>query len=249
MINTDLNYLIVDVVAERYTGYSFVLFHGSRLHGTATPESDVDIIVVYRDAVQPFREIFLSRDYVFDAFVYDVETINFYLLFSKKICNTSVVSILNSCITLPEATDQSICLLAVAKEMETVPCSLGNIDARRIFLTNLINDIQKSTDHSELVLLSSEISKIMIDIILAKKGVGGVFRKYTHSALKKNAPDFYLELNCATKQAVLFANKEPILKIAREILAGLGGELKDGFKMFLPDGKRLPLNTSQGSVV
>jgi hypothetical protein len=116
------------------------------------------------------------------------------------------------------------------------------------FLNN-INDIQKSTDHSELNLLSSEISKIMIDIVLAKKGIGGVFRKYTHSALKKNAPDFYLELNCATKQAVLFANKEPILKIAREILAGLGGELKDGFKMFLPDGKRLPLNTSQGSVV
>ena len=237
----DLHTLIIDLARQRYPGHGFVFFHGSQMQGSATASSDVDIVVAFTESTPPFREIFCHAGHTFDAWIYDVETLNYILQSSMRRANFVTAAMLQGSVVLPAPTSVSTYLITRAKEVMDEPVVLPGLDAIRVFATNMLDDLQGAFLQDEQCFLAVSLYQILTELVLLQNGHAGHKRKHGARALQRIDPDFLSELNVCFKDVVVSGNARPLIAYAEQVLHSIGGRLKAGYRQRLQDGPRLAI--------
>ena len=80
MERSDPRQVAASVLNARYSGADSLLLAGSVVRGEETATSDLDLVVLYPQIEQSYRESFLYGGWPVEAFVHDEHTIEYYFV-------------------------------------------------------------------------------------------------------------------------------------------------------------------------
>jgi predicted nucleotidyltransferase len=235
------NHSIISNAIEKYfKDCSFYFFHGSYFSGTPNENSDIDLIIVYKSAISPFRQKFVSDGFLFDVFVYDIETLNGALHQARVNGQFVTVAAVVHSETYPAPTPESKLIKNIAERVMSAGYLFTNRVFFRQYMTNIIDDLFENDIDHEIVMLSIELYKSIVEFTLINSGFGVCSRKHAAQTLNHTDSQFHQELNLSLRTAIN-GNPAAIIVLGKKVLDILGGPLSDGFKMTLPEIVRMPL--------
>lgn len=240
----DLNGWVAEIASARYPGHAFVLLHGSSLHGTARADSDIDLIVVYTKDTAPYRQSFIEDGKIFDAFVYDAESLHYLLHAGRQNQQTVILDIVCASVTLPYETRASDYLRRSAQRLRLVPTSAPpqcGFLPFRVAMTNLLRDLRATTQPQEVTALAIELFMSVSNHMLRIRGIGGHARKHWRRALEAADPDVLHDLESAFELAVRTNDTTALAIVGERALAQHGGQLVSDYTIPLGEARRLPL--------
>ena len=240
MVDKTIEELVLDFTASRYPGHSFVLLFGSASCGQQNSRSDIDVIVVYREPIQCFREKVNYRGALFDVFVYDLESINTHIHMARSGGNATMLEIILTAHPLPLQTKDFELLQHAAHRIKSLPPLAQDTTSVRQYLTSCIDDLKSSSDSLESKAIAIEIYRVIEDAILMAIGSGGFRKKYAARAIKSHDTEYYTRTLDALKKS-LDGENEQIISVGEELLEQFGGELREGYFRSLPEVVRMPL--------
>jgi predicted nucleotidyltransferase len=232
---------IFSVVKKRYPTASFCFFHGSMLSGSHTPGSDVDVIVVLSQRCRPFREEFRSRNFLFDAFIFDPESLNGTMHGLYRNCSSTLFRAVSEGLVLPAPTAVSEQLVTAARKLSSRQMLPNEsiVVIRRHKLTAIYDDLRFCRAAPERVMLAMEAVRLIVEIRLLACGEGVHSTKHSARAYFERFSNDYSQLMASLNQAIV-DDIEPLLSICEQALDLIGGPLREGFRQELADA-RLPL--------
>lgn len=238
-----LRELIDRELSRRYIGHAFAFFYGSMSGQQArgTPNSDLDLIVVYDGEIQPFRQIFEADGLKFDVFVYDAETINYQIRRARSGGRAVLLTMVAEAEVLPQPHPLATYLKELATRVEAIPLPAPNTDAMRLAIGNMTDDLEYVTDRFERNSVIIDLYKSLSDLHLAQVGKRGHHRRHAARELARVAPVFLDRLNSAFALSQTHDDVGPMIALARETIDQFGGPVGDGYKAPLVEGRRLPV--------
>ena len=72
----DLSELVKEIYETRYPQSQLIFFAGSIVRGEGTSASDLDLVVVFDQLPNAYRESFIYKDWPVEAFVHDPQTLD-----------------------------------------------------------------------------------------------------------------------------------------------------------------------------
>lgn len=236
----EIKELVLKVFSEKYSDAAFCFVYGSAARGTERPSSDIDLIVVYSTMVTPYREKFVRGGFLMDVFVYDEESLNGALHMARAACNLVTVNAVMSAIALPAATPASEQLMEVARRIKRAGYLISNKPFRRQFVTNLLDDLADCVVAAERNALCVELYRSCCEIMLICGGAGTCKGKYVARRLTEIDPGMQAKLDQALSES-LYGHIAPLVELAHQVLALIGGPLREGFRINTPGVTRMPL--------
>lgn len=231
---------IIKILKSRYPSMAYSFFYGSRALGCADYNSDLDIIVVVTDSTSPFREKFREGGVLFDAFVYDEETLNGGLHAARTTGSFVLVDAVSSAIILPSANENALILREVAKRVKVAGYNFTHQSQLRQFISNILDDMETSEAIDERRMLSIELYRTLSETALIYMGQGICSRKHAAKTIRKTDRSFASLLENSLS-AAMSGNTKSLIYIAEGLLTKLGGPLREGFVTPIPNPGRVPL--------
>ena len=186
--DTKISRYITNHLDGRYGELHAIFLYGSYVNGFANETSDVDIICISKKNISPFHEKFEVFGLLFDAFVYDAESLNGAILISRASRIYPLIFSLSKSIIIPEASK-------VAKSLKDVATIVW---ARRQIgitfkldiniLSNLIDDLKHESNKLCLFTVCTKTYEHLIDMQLRSLGYGGFSGKTAARELTFNPP-------------------------------------------------------------
>jgi len=235
----------VEFFRERYHGARVLFLAGSVLRGEGTPTSDLDVVVVYDQLPNPYREAFVHRGWPVEAFVHDSETLNYFI--SEREGRSGVPSLARMVVEGHEVPGPSACSTSLkrlaAKVIAAGPASWSEDETRqmRYRLTDIVDDIRHPCSDEELIACGAQLYEWVADFYFRSQKLWSARRKAIPLRLRVIDPDFAARFVQAFEQ--LFVTKRPELVIAlvEEVLRPCGGFLFDGYRQDAPPDCRRPI--------
>ena len=112
--------------------------------------------------------------------------------------------------------------------------SKKEIDHKRYFITDLVDDIREPRNKYELLATGTQIFPLLADFFHRAQGLWSAKGKAIPRVLEKTDADFGKKFNDAFERLFREANPRFAIKLAEEILRPYGGFLFDGFKLDAP---------------
>ncbi|HKG13286.1 MAG TPA: nucleotidyltransferase domain-containing protein [Pyrinomonadaceae bacterium] len=129
---------------ERYAGARVIFLAGSVMRGEATPTSDLDIVVVFEELADAYRETFTSGGWPVEAFVHDAGSLRHFYGVERKRGLPSLMRMVIEGVEVPEASEFSAGLKREATEAYAAgppPFDAEELRLRRYRLTDWIDDL------------------------------------------------------------------------------------------------------------
>ena len=231
---------ILKLMKERYKGCRYCFFYGSAATESGNSKSDVDLVIVYENTIHSYREKFLYANMLMDVFAFDEETLYGSLNMARINGNFVTVEAVINGITLPAPTPESDLLKAQASLIRKAGYRFEGATFMRQYVTNILDDLEDCTVATERNMLCIDLFKKLCDIILARDGVGISDRKHAARKLAEISFDMHARLDSGLLVA-LSGDTGILIDAALEVLESIGGPLRDGFQMKIPNAVRLPL--------
>jgi len=226
----------------KFPNASFCFFHGSMLTRTENQLSDVDVIVVTSDTCQPFREEFIVEKRVYDAFIFDAESLNGAMHGLHRNCSGALAYGVANGVVLPQANAVSTKLANLAKRLCARPmvASQSLLTLRRHSLTKVMDDLPYAKSPSERTLLAIDAAKNIVEVRLLADGKGMNSAKYSARLFFARWPEQFAQIELALQNA--FAGEpEVLIALCNQALLQIGGPLRGTLRMDLPNSLRLSL--------
>lgn len=231
---------VIDFVSANYANFSAIMIFGSSSDGHVGPLSDIDLFILFREPIHPFREKKLFNGRLFDIIVYDFETLNGLVHLARRGDDTVILEIVTSARVLPVELPETQYLKRAALAVRRLPPIMQDVMDWRQYLTGVCDDIRASGCSAEMSLLSVELFRTIIKLVLQILGSGGYRKRQAIAVLRNYDPAYLEKLNLALTTA-LGGAPEKLIECAEQLLEQLGGPLSDGFRMRLQDTIRIPL--------
>ncbi|MYM83486.1 hypothetical protein GTP44_16170 [Duganella sp. FT50W] len=238
--SSDFSSLIQNVLQSRYPGCDFAYFYGSASKQCHNADSDLDLLVVFTTAIQPFREKFVQDGILFDVFVYDAESLSGAIHNARTHGKFVTVDAVLEAMTLPAETPTSITLKTAASRVKRAGFLFTQKSFFRQYVTSILDDLQDQLSDGERILLAVDLFKLVIDIALICHGVGLCTRRHAARQMERVAPAAYAAL-CDALNHAMAGDTDALRTLARHHLDLLGGPLRDGFRQPITDAPRMPL--------
>lgn len=244
MIDADL----LTFARTHYPGFEFILHFGSTADGTAHPLSDIDLLIVFEKPVRPFRETRRWNDALFDAWIYDLETLNGVIHQARGGPSQVMLDIVISARVLPDMTERASLLKTAARRIRDAGPLMQDRRELRHLLTGLIDALRRRCERSaadvgaenERLAFALDLHNVMQQTLLTLTGAGGFRRAQAIARLRTFDAAFFDAQTQAMRDAC-GGRFEPLLAAADELLARLGGPLREGLRSPLADSLRIPL--------
>jgi predicted nucleotidyltransferase len=234
--------LILDTVAARYGQPLFCFFFGSHAFGRGDAGSDVDVIVVLSRVANPYRETFRSDGFLFDAHVYDPETLHFAMRSEQKTGFAILTGKVDQAVVLPEPSELASKLKEVARQViASGPAPPPNWDRPRRVLSAALSDVERCADADEQRLMAMDLYVKVMDLFLRSHGQFSGQGRYLVRAVKTFDPVFFDRARTALDRVFQNDAVSPLIELAREVLDLIGGPLTAGYRQDYPEKLRLPL--------
>jgi hypothetical protein len=233
------------IFRERYEGARVLFLAGSVMRGEATPMSDLDIVVVYDELPNAYREAFTCEGWPVEAFVHDAESVGRYFESDRRRGLPAMMSMVMEGIEIPETSDLSAELKRRASEIfEAGPPPLGEdeLHLRRYRLTDWVDDIRHPRSPEELVATGAYLYGDAADFFFRSRNLWSSHSKTIPRRLRE-ADAAFAETFCRAFDALFVEkNSAPAIALVAELLTPFGGLLFDGFRRDAPPGDRKQLD-------
>lgn len=217
------------IKTDRFEEADTVLVTGSVATGSASPTSDLDLIVIYDRIESARRQSFQYDGLVIDAFCHDLETINYFCWEVDRPSGVPVLPLmLAQAIEVPPASP----LTAIARATGELVLAAGplhlsdqDLGKRRARIASLIDDLVSSRSDAERLASGVWLYGLLIDseLRLANKWSGR--GKGLYLALERHDDQLAHRFHGAFDS--LFARGDPgqALELAGDFLARSGGRI------------------------
>ena len=142
---TDPRKVVEKLYRDRYPHAQALYWAGSVAKGEGTSHSDLDVVVVVERLPNAYRETFLIEGWPVDAFIHDLETLNYFFQESRnKSGIPGVLQMILTGVEIIKDTETSKKIRHVAQEVFNsgpIPWSKQEIDKERFFITDALFDI------------------------------------------------------------------------------------------------------------
>jgi predicted nucleotidyltransferase len=232
-----------EILRTKYPTAKFAFLAGSIVRGEGTAFSDLDIVIIYEELPNAFRESFYFQDFPVETFVHTPETLNYFLEADSKSAAPSLAMMVAEGIEVPAKNDLSKKLKLLANDCLNNPPKISDEEIRnfRCWITDLIDDIREPRSKEELTASGTMLYGAIADFYLRTNGVWSAKSKTIPRKLRKLNADFCREF-CESFEALFAAGKsERVIKLSEMILEKHGGFLFDGMRLDAPAEFKKPI--------
>ncbi len=232
-----------EILQAKYPSAEFAFLAGSIVRGEATAFSDLDIVIIYKELPNAFRESFYFRDFPVETFVHTPETLNYFFEADAKTFVPSLAAMVAEGREVPAKNDLSEKLKRLANDCLKNPPKISDEEIRnfRCWITDLIDDIREPRSKEELTASAATLYAAVADFYLRTNGVWSAKSKSIPRRLQKLNPDFCRKF-CESFEELFAAGKsEKVIKLTESILEKHGGFLFDGERLDAPADFKKPI--------
>ncbi len=232
-----------EILRTKYPSAEFAFLAGSIVRGEATTFSDLDIVIIYKDLPNAFRESFYFQNLPVEAFVHTPETLNYFFEADSKTFVPSLAVMVAEGIEVPAKNDLSEKLKHLANDCLNNPPKISDEEIRnfRCWLTDLIDDIREPRSKAELTASGTTLYAALADFYLRTNGVWSAKSKSIPRSLRKLNPDFCQQFCESFEELFVKGKSAKIIKLTEIILEKHGGFLFDGVRLDAPADFKKPI--------
>jgi len=242
----DLIKITKQILDERYPNADVIFLSGSLLRGEGTPYSDLDLVVIFEQLPQAWRESFNFQGYPVEAFVHDPETFNYFIHELGRPAGLSAMSyMVAEGVEVPCPSEISRSVKRIAADLIAAgPPKLSDEDERKLryTITNLIDDIRQPRSREELVASGAELYGALANYYFRANGLWSAVNKSIPRKLGKTDPELYSRFCEGFEELFAGGQSDKVIMLAEEILKRHGGFLFDGYKREASPACRKPLS-------
>lgn len=215
------------------------LLAGSRSRGTARPNSDYDVVLLFPSLpAGAWREVVMFEGQTLEVFGHDLATFSYFCReldrpSGKPVLPTLVadgISVLPSSPTLERA-------LAIAQEtivMGPLPLHEADIRHRRYVITDLTMALHPDAHRHELLATGATLYIELADFALRSHGYWGATGKALPRALAAISPTIPAQFEDAFEALFTITNTQPVKTLVDDVLRPFGGRLREGYRQGAP---------------
>ncbi|HXH70669.1 MAG TPA: nucleotidyltransferase domain-containing protein [Pyrinomonadaceae bacterium] len=232
-----------EILRTKYPSAEFAFLAGSIVRGEATTFSDLDIVIIYKDLANAFRESFYFQNFPVEAFVHTPETLNYFFEADAKSGVPSLAVMVSEGREVPAKNDLSEKLKCLANDCLNNPPKISEEEIRnfRCWITDLIDDVREPRSKEELTASGTTLYAALADFYLRTNGVWSAKSKSIPRSLQKLNPDFYQEFCESFEELFVWGKSVKVIKLAEIILEKHGGFLFDGVRLDAPADWQKPI--------
>ncbi len=222
---------------ERYAGARVLFLGGSVIRGEATPASDLDIVVVYEQLPNAYREAFVYGGWPVEAFVHDEETLERFFEMDRLRGLPALMSMVAEGVEVPCESEFSARLKCRAEELLQAgppPWDEEELTLRRYRLTDWLDDMRFPRSADELLATGAYLYQDAAEFYFRTRGLWSAHSKTIPRRLRQTDEAFAEKFLRAFD--VLFTEKrpDPAAALVAELLEAFGGPLFEGFRKDAP---------------
>lgn len=235
-----------EIRAAKFPKAKVIFLAGSIVRGEGTPDSDLDLVVVFEHLPNAYRESFYFGGFPVEAFVHDPETLNYFIT-ERELKNGVCVmaQMVSEAIEIPESSELSLALKSLAASViNSHPPKLSEESLRqmRYNITNLIDDIRHPRSKAETVAAGTVLYDALANCYLRTNDFWTAKAKSIPRKLKLANPEFCSRFCDGFEKLFADGQTEKVIALAEEILSPVGGFLFDAHKLDAPPDNRKPLS-------
>lgn len=230
---------VTQLCEHKYSNACAIFWAGSVATGSGyTSRSDLDIVVVFDQVQNAYREAFSYGTWRVDAFIHDIETLRY---FFEEIDRKSGIPALphmvltGILITTPSLLSKEIKELA-SKIMDAGPpaWSQEQLDRSRFVITDILDDILCSQNRAAKIASTARLYELLAEFYFRAQNKWSASGKTILQFLKKQNYDLACLYRDAFDEVFKYGHTQLLDELARKILEPYGGFLWDGYRADAP---------------
>lgn len=231
------------ILRERYGDARVLFLAGSVVRGEATPDSDLDLVVLHERLPNACRESFVYEGWPVEAFVHDPETLRRFFVSDGREGIPSIINMVAEGVEIPAPCDLSARLKEEAAALLAAgppPWDEEHVGNVRYWLTDCVDDLRHPRSADELVATGARLYEIAADFFLRTRGLWSGRGSWIPRRLRAADADFAARFSRAFE--ALFAEKrqDEVIALVGEMLAPHGGFHFEGYRRDAPAEGRGP---------
>lgn len=234
----ELQALTSRIMRERHQDAVCAVIAGSFVRGDATLNSDLDLVVIYPQLPNAYRESFLFDGVPVEAFVNDLETLAFFMYERDRPAGfCTMANMINEGLVWPVENEFSEKAKALAKEvleLGPLPWRQDQIDASRYAITDLLDDLHAPRNLHEQIATGALLYRKVADHFLRTRREWSASNKWIPRRLHAVDPEFAKRFQDAMLVLCREGHDEPLINLASEVINQDGGPLFDGYSVHAP---------------
>lgn len=157
---------IQKLIKERYACAKAVFWAGSVSQNLGTPASDLDLVIVFEEIPNAYREAFIYEGWPMDAFIHDPSTLGYF--FEKVEADNGKPALIQMIVNGHEVLDPNDfspkikTLAGEALRRGPVEWSKEQIDKERFLITDILDDIKCPASREEQVASAAHLFEPLI---------------------------------------------------------------------------------------
>jgi hypothetical protein len=232
MKRSDPRQTATTVLRERYGEADSLLLAGSVVRGEETATSDLDLVVLYPQIEQSYRESFMHGGWPIETFVHDEHTIEYYFVEKDLVSGIgSMMWMVSDGLPIVGSTALNTRIKSRANRLlDSGPptWSSDQIDYSRYAITGLLDDLAEPRDKDEYRATVAALYNLVANHFLRSKQHWGATSKTIPRRLTK------VDENIARRYGDAFAsafrdNPKPLFLLSDHVLEPSGGRLFEGY--------------------
>ena len=237
--------ITTEILNSKYPEASVIFLSGSLVRGEGTPYSDLDLVVIFDELPNPYRESFYFGGFPVEAFVHDPETLNYFLLEVDRPSGCpSLAQMVSEGVEVPQPSELSQLLKQLAVSVLAMgPPELSGEDVCRMryTITDLVDDIRHPRSKEELVAAGTQLYAALADYYFRANALWSAKGKAIPRVMRRVNPGLCSRYGSSFEELFVHGQPEQVIALAEEILSSNGGFLFEGHKLKASSACRKPL--------
>ncbi|WP_153462045.1 nucleotidyltransferase domain-containing protein [Sediminibacillus terrae] len=221
-------------IGKYFTHCEGALLAGSVVRGEATSASDLDIVIFDSRYSGSFRESFMEFGWPIEAFVHNFHTYKAFFQQDIERARPSLPRMVTEGIILKDSCSLVGSIKKEAAELLAAgpnPWTEEDLERKRYFLTDALDDFIGSTLREEDLLIANTLAQLTSEFYLRVNGQWVGASKWTVRALRQYDPAFTECFIMAFETFYRDNRKEKVIELVDRVMEPYGGRLFAGFSI------------------
>ena len=231
--------------SERYPTASILFCGGSVVRGEGFSSSDLDVVVIFDQVANAWRESFHFRGWPVEVFAHDPGTLAYFVAQDCAGGRPSLAQMISEALVIPDETPTSRAIQTWARNVVAtqpqVPASASS-EEDRYWVTDLLDDFRDDRSPTELRAVACKLYPLICNFVLKTRAQWQGSGKTLPRQVERAAPDVSRVLEPAFETFFKTGDRTAVVRAISQILEPFGGELFDGFRSDAPSSSRIPMS-------
>ncbi|HWO65946.1 MAG TPA: nucleotidyltransferase domain-containing protein, partial [Umezawaea sp.] len=226
-----------DFVVTRFPEALAAVLSGSASTGRRTPLSDLDVVVIIGGPPAPFRETTGHGGWVVELFCNTVESFTTFVERETAVRRSPLLHMVAEGVPLldRDGVGQRIRQDAATRlRAGPPPLSATELEDRRYVVTDLLDDLEGSSDHAESIFIATRLLTVVAELVLAVDQRWQARGKWLARRLRDADPQTCEDLVRGYRLLVAEGDAVVLHQVAATVLDRAGGRLLTGYRRGAP---------------